>query len=91
MLFRRISTKQRKPPGTEETKELFLALPEAQKVAIRQKVLECFQNEALPQVRHKIGDAVAELARQYSDNGKQKTQEISEGSLSFCYPAAYVD
>lgn len=67
-----MSTKQRKIPATEETKELFLALPEAQTIAIRQKVLECFEKEALLQVRHKIGDAVAELARQYSDNGNQE-------------------
>ena len=28
------------------------------------------QSEALPHTRHKVGDAVAEIARQYSDNGE---------------------
>ena len=46
---------------------MLLQLP--QKVAIRHKLLECLQSESLPLVRHKIGDAVAEVARQYSDDG----------------------
>lgn len=71
VLFRRIATKTRKLPGTDESKELFLTLLQPQKIAIRQKLLECLQNETLPQVRHKIGDAVAEVARQYADDGKQ--------------------
>lgn len=41
-----------------------------QRIAIRQKLLECFQNETLAQVRHKIGDGIAEVARQYSDDGR---------------------
>ena len=64
-----MSTKTRKSPGTEESKELFMLLQAPQKVAIRQKLLECLQNENFPPVRHKIGDAVAEVARQYSDDG----------------------
>ena len=70
VLFRRIAAKTRKVPGSEESKELFLALPQQQKLAIRQKLLECLQSESLPQVRHKVGDAVAEIARQYSDNAE---------------------
>lgn len=46
-----------------------MTLQQAQKVAIRQKLLECLHNEPLAQVRHKIGDAVAEVARQYTDDG----------------------
>ena len=64
-----MSTKARKSPATEESKELFLLLQPPQKVAIRQKLLECLQSENLQMVRHKIGDAVAEVARQYSDAG----------------------
>ena len=66
-----MSTKQRKSPGTgaEESKELFMLLQAPQKLAIRQKLLECLQSENLSVVRHKIDDAVAEVARQYSDNG----------------------
>lgn len=70
VLFRRIATKTRKLPGSEESKELFLTLQQPQKIAIRQKLLECLQNEIIPQVRHKIGDAVAEVARQYADDGR---------------------
>lgn len=72
VLFRRIATKTRKPPGSEESKELFLTLQQPQKIAIRQKLLECLQNETLPPVRHKIGDAVAEVARQYADDGRRQ-------------------
>jgi len=70
VLFRRIATKSRKDPATGETKELFVTLQQAQKVAIRQKLLECLTREAIPQVRNKIGDAVAEVARQYTDYSK---------------------
>ncbi|MCJ1229092.1 hypothetical protein MMC12_005757 [Toensbergia leucococca] len=70
VLFRRVATKTRKLPGTEEPKELFLALQSAQKVAIREKLLLALQSETLPHIRHKIGDAVAEIARQYSDEGE---------------------
>ena len=47
-----------------------MQLQPQQKVAIRQKLLECLQGETLPEVRHKVGDAVAEIARQYSDGGR---------------------
>ena len=32
--------------------------------------MQSLQNEVLPHVRNKIGDAVAEIARQYADDGK---------------------
>lgn len=35
---------------------------------IRQKVLEALANETDRMVRNKIGDAVADVARQYSEN-----------------------
>lgn len=66
-----MGTKTRKIQGTDESKELFLSLPQGQKNAIRQKLLDCLQNEAETQVRHKISDAVAEIGRQYSDNDEQ--------------------
>ena len=69
VLFRRIATKTRKLPGTDESKELFLTLQGAQKVEIRNGLLRCLQDETVPHVRNKIGDAVAEVARQYSDEG----------------------
>lgn len=67
-----MATKSRKLPGSEDSKELFLSLQPPQKLAIRQKLLECLQAEELPPVRHKIGDAVAEIARQYSDEGMRE-------------------
>lgn len=83
VLFRRIATKTRKISGSDESKELFLALQEAQRVAIRQKLLECLQNESLSQTRHKIGDAIAEVARQYTDEGRlfrtEKTRAFFKG------------
>lgn len=70
VLFRKMSTKTRWIAGEDsESKEQFLLLQVPQKTVIRQKLLECLQSEGLPQVRHKVGDAVAEIARQYSDNG----------------------
>jgi importin-5 len=79
VLFRRIATKTRKLPGSDESKELFLALQQPQKIAIRQKLLECLQTEELPRVRHKIGDAVAEIARQYSDEGMSRPETACSG------------
>ncbi len=65
-----MATKSKKIPESDESKELYLTMQPAQKVAIRQKLLECLQTETIPQVRHKIGDAVAEVARQYADGGR---------------------
>lgn len=79
-----MSTKTRKTPGTEESKELFMLLQPPQKVAIRQKLLECLQSENLPMVRHKIGDAVAEVARQYADDGRRSSDRwVTKGSGHF--------
>ncbi|KZF24570.1 importin beta-3 subunit [Xylona heveae TC161] len=70
VLFRRISTKTRKDPKSDTTKELFLTLDQPQKTVIRTKLLECLANESLPHVRNKVGDAIAEIARQYVDDGE---------------------
>ncbi|KAI9680821.1 MAG: hypothetical protein M1817_004261 [Caeruleum heppii] len=70
VLFRRIAQKNRKDPASNETKEIFWSLPQPQKVAIRQKLLQCLNSEAVPQVRNKVGDAVAEVARQYTDEAE---------------------
>ena len=84
VLFRRISTKTRKAPETGVTKELFMSLPEPQKNAIREKLLRCLENESVPNVRNKIGDAVAELARQYSDDGIRLTSAtVTKWSLTY--------
>ncbi|MCJ1251245.1 hypothetical protein MMC30_008476 [Trapelia coarctata] len=70
VLFRRMATKNQKLPNSTEPRELFLSLPQQQKIAIRGKLLQCLQNESIPAVRHKIGDAVAEIARQYAEDGE---------------------
>ena len=64
-----MATKVRKGPDNQ-SRELFIGLQQPQKIAIRQKTLECLQNETQNTVRHKIGDAVAEIARQYAESGK---------------------
>lgn len=69
MLFRKAASRTRKDPTKNESTELFLSLQQDQQLAIRQKALQCLTNETLPHVRNKIGDAVAEIARQYSDEG----------------------
>lgn len=69
MLFRRIATRTRKDPVSNEAKELFSTLAGEQRLIIRQKLVTCLTSEGQVEVRKKIGDAVAEIARQYTDNG----------------------
>ncbi|KAL4868828.1 hypothetical protein BDV12DRAFT_93912 [Aspergillus spectabilis] len=71
VLFRRIATRTRKDPVTTESKELFSTLAPEQRLIIRQKLVTCLTNESVNDVRRKIGDAVAEIARQYTENGEQ--------------------
>jgi hypothetical protein len=52
----------------DTTVELFLSLPQEQGYVIRQKLLEALSTETTNAVRNKIGDAVAEIAREYSDS-----------------------
>ncbi|KAK5164699.1 hypothetical protein LTR04_001731 [Oleoguttula sp. CCFEE 6159] len=70
VLFRRISTKPRKEASSDESKDLFMTLQQPQRNVIRSNLLECLAIESVPQVRNKIGDAVAEIARQYTDEGE---------------------
>ena len=65
-----MATKTRKNLENEQTRELFIGLQDPQKAAIRQKLLECLQSEAQKPVRHKVGDAVAEVARQYAESSE---------------------
>ena len=69
VLFRRIAAKTRKLPGTTEAVEIFLSLAQAHKDAIQAKLLQVLPSESLSHVRHKIGYAIAEVARQYCDEG----------------------
>jgi len=74
VIFRRIASKARKLPN-DSTVETFLSLEAADGYVIRQKLLEALGTETTNSVRNKIGDAVAEIAREYSDN-KQQWPEI---------------
>ncbi len=69
VLFRKQASKSRKNPVTNESKDLFFSLSNDAKVAIRQQILQCLATEQVSHVRNKIGDAIAEIARQYTDNG----------------------
>ncbi|EON65239.1 hypothetical protein W97_04476 [Coniosporium apollinis CBS 100218] len=71
VLFRRIATRTRKDPASDRTKELFLTLPQPQRDAIRGKLLHCPESETAAHVRNKVCDAVAEIARQYTEDGEQ--------------------
>ncbi len=67
MLFRRIATRTAKDPATNENRETFLHLSHAPQTEIRSKLLQSHANEQSAPVRNKIADAVAEIARQYTD------------------------
>ena len=70
VIFRRIASKTRKPEGSEQAMDMFLSLTKDQAAVIRQKVLETLNSEREKPVRNKISDAVAELARQYTETSK---------------------
>ena len=69
VLFRRQSSKPRKDPSSGQARDLFLTLQQGEREAIRAKLLQCLATENDNSVRSKIGDAVAELARQHTDEG----------------------
>lgn len=70
VIFRRIASKNIKLPS-EDTTELFLSLPQDSGFAIRKRLLDALASESMSAVRNKVGDAVAEIARQYSDADQQ--------------------
>ncbi|KAK8076185.1 armadillo-type protein [Apiospora phragmitis] len=67
VIFRRIASKTRKNEKGD-TVEMFVSLSSVHADAIRQKLLEALTNETERNVRNKISDAVADVARQYSEN-----------------------
>jgi hypothetical protein len=79
VLFRRISNRTRKDPTSTDqapvTKELFLTLIGPQREAIREKLLQALNSEGTATVRNKTADAVAEIARQYTDDGEAHESE----------------
>jgi hypothetical protein len=67
VIFRRIASKTRKQQNGDSI-ELFLTLQQEEGYVIREKLLQTLSSETTKPVRNKIGDAVAEIAREYSDN-----------------------
>lgn len=68
-----MATRPRKTADSEVSQDIFISLPEPQRDAIRSKLLECLAAEQDQNVRHKIGDAIAEVSRQYIDAGSYMT------------------
>ncbi|CAI4213323.1 unnamed protein product [Parascedosporium putredinis] len=66
VIFRRIASKSRKNEKGD-TVDIFVSLPQEQAAVIRQKLLEILTSETERAVRNKISDAVAEVARQYTE------------------------
>lgn len=77
VIFRRVACKPRKVPNSNDNKELFLSLSNEAKVPIRTLLLQCLSNESVPHVRNKVGDAIAEVARQYADAGEAWPELLS--------------
>ncbi|KAI5281897.1 hypothetical protein KEM54_003067, partial [Ascosphaera aggregata] len=70
VLFRRIAMKHTRATPDSKLTELFFNLSPEQRVVIRQKLLEALTKETVAPVRNKVGDAVAEIATQYTDHGE---------------------
>ncbi|EMC99967.1 hypothetical protein BAUCODRAFT_30394 [Baudoinia panamericana UAMH 10762] len=68
VLFRRTSYKTTKDAVSGSMKEKFLQLNHAQRAAIRSMLLRCHAAEQATNVRNKIADAIAEVARQYVED-----------------------
>jgi len=64
VLFRRIASKTVKKP---DPKDLFISLADPQKAFIRALLIQSFGEESANPVRNKIGDAIADIARQGHD------------------------
>lgn len=72
VIFRRIASKTRKNEKGE-TVDTFISLARDQAAAIRQKLLESLAGDVDRSVRNKVSDAVAEVARQYTENSTSPT------------------
>ena len=64
-----MSSRLIKETAATESKELFFTLTPEQRLAIREKLLQALNSETVANVRNKIGDAIAEIAGQYTENG----------------------
>lgn len=74
VLFRRVASRNRKDPSSTDSsprmKEIFLTLEPNQREVIRTKLLQSLASETNTPVRNKVSDAVAEVARQYTEDGR---------------------
>lgn len=64
-----MAMKQTRIGPDTEFRELFFTFSPDQRIVIRQKLLEALTKETVAPVRNKVGDAVAEIATQYTDHG----------------------
>lgn len=67
-----MATKQAKVPPEGESKELYISFPEAVQATIKGILLQALAEEQDASARNKLGDAVAELARQHVDDGMEQ-------------------
>ncbi|KAK6544185.1 hypothetical protein TWF694_000891 [Orbilia ellipsospora] len=65
VLFRRMASKTVKKP---EPRDLFISIDQNTQIGVQNVLIQCFGTEQDPQVRHKIGDAIADIARQIYDD-----------------------
>lgn len=70
-----MATKTRKDADADTSIELFTAAQPQNQEIMRNELLACLTSESVSSVRDKIGDAVAEIARQYSDNGMSTSRK----------------
>ena len=84
MLFRRLALKQRKDPVSNESKEMFTTLQPEPRHATQAKLLQALAGESDAPVRNKIGDAVAEIARLYTDDGMPLVKSYGQNITDLC-------
>jgi len=70
VLFRRIATRQ--PPDTEQISAIIDAVSEPALAQIKNILLQGFIGDQTRDARHKIADAIAEIARPGTKSGKNK-------------------
>ena len=66
------SKKIKTEDNEDATIELYRIISQQAKHTSRSKLLECLQQEQINSVRDKVGDAVAEVARQYTELGTDR-------------------
>ncbi|KAK0844766.1 importin subunit beta-3 [Friedmanniomyces endolithicus] len=94
VIFRRIATRTSKSAQTGEQTETFLQLNAGQRNEIRERLLQGYAGEAKAHVRNKIADAVAEVARQYTEEtvmGVDGTRDTWPALLNALFQASQAE